>query len=522
MDRGADAGRSNLSQVLDRPPQVGQGQAVLEPPASDRAVCEQAIYTALCSASGQGYRVIATSSGLPAWECGEMVRMAPAVGGLCMDTPEAVGISFFPLTNGRFAVLHTCHAGKEPTGRGGRRTYTRIIVVEPGGLRRFRNNPFALVRATQSIGGLVVDMTADVTLPQLIIAPEWGLSNQAFETAVGLVSERWVAHLMEKLLAGESIAVSAGAGAIALAELVFLALPLPLRSTVSFSVGVPFAVGRPHRFVVMSNVSPQMRDRIAGTEYALVDVAADADTAPGAVHPWARTVQRFIETRRTTALINMLADRFSDGDMQALDRIGQLCLALESAASRDLENLVDVAMPYVGANAALPLERELARQVVRLVRHRFASLISHADGQHLSAVWKRMLAAEPESPEAARFVEESAALAVTRMSCLEPVEAMRMILESRESTCVGHAANDLEYARQTVSTCAAGWVEQTAADTLGAALPVFEDWCRQYPDDAAAAESLARLNARLAESEPEAAEAEEPVAVEASAGCSEE
>jgi len=191
-----------------------------------------------------------------------------------------------------------------------------------------------------------------------------------------------------------------------------------------------------------------------------------------------------------------------------------LCLALDSAASNNLESLIEVAMPYMGASAELPLERELARQVVRLVRHRFSSLISHADCGQLSGTWRRMMAVEPRTPEADRLVEESAALAVTRMSCINPVEAMRMILDTGDAGIVSRAATYLDYARQAVMTCVAAWIGQAAPEDLIAAGQVLEDWCRRYADDATAAGILCELRARV-EQLVQAATCEEPLAVSA-------
>lgn len=480
----------------------------------DQVVCEQAVYTCVCTAASKGYRIIAASSGLSPQECGEILRCTPGLGGLCVDSPEAVGTSFFPLGDGRYAVLHTCHAGKEPTGRGGRRTYTRIIVVDSAGLRRFRNNPFALVRAASVAGSLAVDLKTDVTLSQLVLSPEWGQAQPAFEFAGNSISEKWIAHVCDRLLAGQAAIVSAGSDMQALAELILLAVPAPIRPEISFSEGVTFSVSRAHRLIVLANVESQTRDRIAGTDYVFLDSADDPSTAPTPSHPWARTIGRFIETRRTASLIGMLADRFSESDVKALDRLGELCLALDSAASGDMNNLIEVAMPYVGTNAELPLERELARQVVRLVKHRFSSLISHANCDQLSSVWRRMLAAEPRSSEAARLIEESAALAVTRMSCLDPLQAMRMILETKEATTAGHSATDLDYARQTVVTCVAGWVTQAPVEDLAPAVSVLEAWCEQNAEDAAAAESLDVARSRIAEAAqpPETEESVEAVA----------
>lgn len=500
MDRRADAGCSTVTPV------------VRETRGFDQVICEQAVYTCICTPAGQGYRVIAASSGFSSHDCAEIVRFVPALGGLCADTPDATGISFSPISNQRFAVLHTCHAGKEPTGRGGRRAYTRILVIDAAGFRRFRNNPFAVVRAACTAGSLVVDLAADVVLPQLALSPKWGMPSTGFDAVIGTVSSRWIACITDQLLSGGSVAVSAGGELQAIAELVVLSIPAPLRSEMSFSSGVTFAVSRPHRLVIVSNITPQTRDRIAGTEYTFVDSAADPANARSPAHPWARTVGRFIETRRTNALIGMLADRFSEGDLGALRRIGELCLALDSAASSEIENLIDVAMPYVGLSPELPLERELARQVVRLVRHRFSSLISHADGLNLSNVWRRMLSAKPQSPEAARLVEESAALAVTRMSCLDPIEAMRLILETDQGGKMNQAASDLEYARQTVVTCVVAWVAQAATEDLEAAVSVLATWCGRYPDDQAAAECLGNIRTRLAESAPPVENSEPAVA----------
>jgi len=486
--------------------------AKAEPTTADRVVCEQAVYTCLCNAAGQGYRIIAASGGLSPRDCGEITRYTPAMGGLCADTPEATGVSFFPISDGRFAVLYTCHAGKEPTGRGGRRTYTRIFVVRGDDLRRFRNNPFALVRAAEAEGGTTVDLTAEVKLPPLLLSPERGLATPAFEFAGAAVPGRWIAAATDRLLSGNAVAFSAGVEGTALAELILLTIPAPIRPEISFSVGVTFTVSRPHRLVILANVVAGTRERIAGTEYVFLDASGDPESAPAVNHPWARAVDRFIEAGRTSALIGMLADRFGEKDVKALERIGELCLALDSAASNSLENLIDIAMPYVGLSMDLPLERELARQVVRLVRHRFSSLISHADCGQLSNVWRRMLGAEPRAPEAARLVEESAALAVTRMSCLDPVQAMRMVLEHGLTLSAHRTATDLEYARRTVMACVAAWIPQASEAELTDAVGVLEDWRLRHPEDPAATQNLEQLRLRMSET-AQAADSDEPAEV---------
>ena len=134
------------------------------------------------------------------------------------------------------------------------------------------------------------------------------MSPPVFDFAGGPISEKWIAPATDRLLSGSEVAFSAGAEGAVLAELILLTIPPPVRPQISLSTGVTFAVSRPHRLIVLANVSPQTRERIAGTEYVFLDSSADSGSAPGASHPWARTVDRFIETRRTHALIGMLAD----------------------------------------------------------------------------------------------------------------------------------------------------------------------------------------------------------------------
>jgi len=386
MDCPEDAGLRALNRLADGPPVPGV------------VLCEQATYTAVRSQSGQGYRVTAQSGGIPASEISEIVRCTPAVGGLCADSPDAVGVSFFPLRSGRYAVLHTCHAGKEPTGRGGRRAYTRVVVVDAAGLRPFRNNPFALLRAVGAAGGLEVDLTPAQILPQITLAPGSHPPSNRFSAAMKQLGKRCGGCLADRLLAGDSMVASVEADSLALAEMALLVLPAPMRPSISCSAGVNFSISRRHRFVAIEGDPRRARQRIHGTPYAFVNLTTEADPMPRLDHPWSRAVQRLFEAQPADPLPTAVADRFADEDMAALNRIADLCIALEKARSVDLPDLIDLATPYLSLHAPSPLERDLARQMIRLTTDRLTSLIPHADAQSLAGLWQRLLLLTPQLP----------------------------------------------------------------------------------------------------------------------------
>ena len=99
--------------------------------------CAQAIFTSLRGPTGSGYRLVATSGGLSRDERQQIATRSPSHDALCDPGPEATALSFYPLDSGRLCLAHSCYAGLEGSGRGGRRTYTRAVVIDAPGLARF-------------------------------------------------------------------------------------------------------------------------------------------------------------------------------------------------------------------------------------------------------------------------------------------------------------------------------------------------------------------------------------------------
>lgn len=120
---------------------------------------EHAIYTSSCNERNEGYQVVAASSGICAEERNELVAWCPSHDGLLTEAVALGGLSSFQLSNGQRWVTRTETAGEEYSGRGGARLVTHCLRVPLDVLRKFANNPFAVLDA--AIAGGRLDIEAD-------------------------------------------------------------------------------------------------------------------------------------------------------------------------------------------------------------------------------------------------------------------------------------------------------------------------------------------------------------------------
>lgn len=500
MDRRPDSNAGSLTAVA-----VSSAKA---PPGA--VACEQAVFTAIRSATGQGYRVIAASAGLDPTESSEIIQRTPAVGGLCVDSPDAVGVSFFGLSTGRYAILLTCHAGKEPTGRGGRRTYTRILVIDADGLRRFNNNPFAVLRSIEEGDGLTVDLTPPRVLPPLqVVATPSSDPHYLAEAAMQAGATR-LAALVDGLLAGRSFVVATEGDLLTLTESLLLALPAPMRPQISLSFGVPFTASRPHRLVVISGASPVVRQRMTGTPYAFVDVADRADP-PAAEHPWAIAVGRLIGTVEGASQLLAVADRCTAAEAGAMDRLAALCLARGLAETSAMEKLPDLAAPYVDAGGASVLEHELIAQVVQTVTRRMAAELPTADTASAAAVCQAFHRSAARSEKFAQFAITPTSQALERIAATAPAQAARTLMEIVTLPWAARAVAAFEPARVVVWDRLSTWVATAPPDALTDLRAEVDAWRRRTPGDERLSAISAQITTRLSEaSAPPAAEPAAP------------
>ncbi len=331
---------------------------------------EQAIFTSAETDAACGYQVIAASGGLEESELREIAAWGPSHGALLSEGPEAASLNFHRLHSGRYCASRTVHAGPEYSARGGLRVYTQCLIVPPGVLARFANNPFALLRAALANGTLRVYEE----IPRRLSACTLTGRAAAVDTALlarlcSTPGAPWLAALLQAALDSVTIAVRGGPAPEALFAGILNCLPPACRIEFSFSTGLKFCSRRPFRMVALGH-DPQEERRLRRLYHVAVldlDQPPPAEFAP--VEAWPRAVYRILKSGRLSFLANQLArwpGELSCDDLPALGL--QLLEEFEATALSPVER----GEPPEAANwasseseAARPLDQ--ARPVLRLV-----------------------------------------------------------------------------------------------------------------------------------------------------------
>lgn len=126
---------------------MGDRPTVVTAELNARLCCDQAVFTSIRSPMGQGYRLIAASTGVSAEEKIEITQRSPSHGSLCDSSPEAVGLLSYPLADGRYCVACCIHAGVEHTARGGLRVYTHNLILDAADFTALDADPVRIYAA---------------------------------------------------------------------------------------------------------------------------------------------------------------------------------------------------------------------------------------------------------------------------------------------------------------------------------------------------------------------------------------
>ncbi len=465
-------------------------------PDSATVTCDQAIFTCIRSALGQGYRIVAATNGLHHTESAEIASRSPSGDGLCDDTPAAFGIAFAPLSTGRYAVLHSTYAGKEPTGRGGLRAYTRAFVLDADALRRFHNNPFDVLRAAEAAGLLQADLTPARTLQPARLVTGTRTTRACFATALSRVGHAWITHCVEKLVSDETVIVHTTGDLPAVAEAVLLSVPGILRPAIPLSAGVRFSIGRLGRLTVLTGEPARTLQAVRGRSLAFADTTRTPPHPPG--HPWALAVERFLTSERTDRLLSLTADAFNEADAAELERIGNACLDLDNLDTAQPAEVIDTAAAYLERPVRCPLGETLSRRIIERARGRLNALLSQAGAAELAAIWRDLAPPAGPSPQIICFASEVARLAIARMSGLAPLEAIRMTIEAADRGWFAHSPDELRRVAGSVVSRVAAWAASASAPEMDAARSSLAALCRRFPNDTAASQLLSCIDQRLA------------------------
>lgn len=202
----------------------------------------------------KGYQLLGQSEGIDSRTAKEFCRWAPSHGALG-SSPDAWGLSFFPLSDDSFAIARTMHGGPEYSGRGGMAVVTRALVVSRRQLAEFENDPIALARTALALGHLIFPASIPKVLGEIVIPnrslpfdlPESDFADRT-EPLLPPHAVRWVARESASLLKSQAQVMICGpCDPLPILFLLFDLLDADQRSGISFACGLKRTARREYR-----------------------------------------------------------------------------------------------------------------------------------------------------------------------------------------------------------------------------------------------------------------------------------
>jgi hypothetical protein len=298
---------------------------------------EQAIFTSAETDRSSGYQVVATSPGVSEADARELSVWGPSHDALLCSDPGAVSVNFHPLPSGAYNIGRTTLAGSEYSGRRGARVYTQCLIVSPDSLRRFANNPFALLKAASAGGSLrSYDEVPKRLKPLRLVGRAAVVDETLLNQLCRELGPAWLASLVQAALASSMIGIAGGSEPEQVIAGLINCLPPECRTQFSFSTGLKLSSRRPFRVVAVPQNSSEQRRAKRLYDLTILDVSGGPPSEAAPTESWAQLVHRALKSNRTSFLNKHLSGSRSDFSPQDLPALGlQL---LEELDASSLEN----------------------------------------------------------------------------------------------------------------------------------------------------------------------------------------
>jgi hypothetical protein len=295
-------------------------------------VCDQAIFTSIRSATGEGYRIVAASPGLRPEEKAEITRKSPSHGSLAAS--GAIGMLAYPLPTGRFCVSHSQNAGAEYTARGGERVWTQIVVLDRDTYLAFGRNP---ARVHRVLGQAAKVSSSKSPVPHLerLTLRAWN----HVELSAPSYSPESVApfiRVMSSLLRGVKWVLAGATNPESMLEWAFDAIPLWARTGVSVSSGLGFSMSRVMQINMVIEEHDSVARMIRGHDIRWCDLTGTIELEPSAFDHWLALVRTAAIEGRLKAATRLAGRMFERTEPAALQRLVELHRDTEAARKSDV------------------------------------------------------------------------------------------------------------------------------------------------------------------------------------------
>ncbi|MCB9857623.1 MAG: hypothetical protein H6818_18220 [Phycisphaerales bacterium] len=236
-------------------------------------IVDHAVFTSIRSPMGEGYRIIAATSGIRPDERMETTRRAPSHGGLATDHPDALGVIGFPLPTGRYCVGLVRHAGKEHTARGGLRVHTHFVFLDRAQFGAFACDPWLVAGVIAAIDGDEPLLKAESTFPKLSLGDGCAQLPDA-SPRLPAIEVGWLQSIVEAALRGAPVVANAGAVTYGSEQLAWRVIPSVMRERRSMSIGIAYAPSRGLDVCFVSERIDETRRLVQGARTLWIDPGA--------------------------------------------------------------------------------------------------------------------------------------------------------------------------------------------------------------------------------------------------------
>ena len=257
---------------MGRRPTVIDATQLTDPSLGLVVLGDQVVFTSIQSPTGQGYRIIANSAGVRTDEKAEITRRSPSHNSLSESVIEPLGLLSYRLNSGRHCISYCCHAGFEPSARGGQRVYTYIVLLDREGFRRFDADPIrihSLLADKVKNSGLILQNQQGLD-PLALPVPESSGDEKMEISLPALPAEDDCIEAIGLALRTEHRLILVGTDNPWLfLEGTLLSLPLSVREQVDVSVGLKFSPSRQMQLVLVPDEQDAPARLLAGQDVEL-------------------------------------------------------------------------------------------------------------------------------------------------------------------------------------------------------------------------------------------------------------
>lgn len=468
-----------------------------EPVPPQSVTCDQAVFTSVPSPMGSGYRIVAASPGLRPEEKQHIITRCPSHEGLCSDAPDATAVSFYPLPGGRFCVAHTCNAGLEHTGRGGRCIYTRVAILDAEGFAVFAWNPFDVCRSLLEATGPEPQLSPPAVLPALQLQRRPTTDPAQLSRCVARLGLDWLADIVGRAMQREQLIVLGDLASPTLLEAVVLSLPALLRARTSFSAGLRHSLSRDFDLAAVDDPNPdRLRRMLQGHDVALLEPQSEGDQPRPVDCDWALMARRDWQQDRPGELFAFTAGHFPDQSLESLRRYARLRTRRDQLADLSPGGILDLLAVHLPEPVTDELAASLAIAVTAGATAKLTDFFSTASIDELAKHWETAVNLWRQSQSTTSLLASLVGTMLRRGTRLHPPTALELGIKLVQAIEAGAPLEPVRQPLDDLLDHLAEWVYDQPPRALARLVPALRRWPRGAALGQRAQQVAAQLAAR--------------------------